>query len=773
MKQDSENNSDNHLNKSERENRAIAPTSWWRRITITLSILLLGGASGGLLYGWYFVQRKLVPLIETEAGNYLHRPLELGELKTISPTGAKFGNSALPATNDNPDFVKVDRVKVNLAPLYFLRTRKLKIDIILEKPDVYLEQDSSKEWTPTDFGSDDNSEGGIELEVKSIQLQGGQLSLVAYDSQAQELNPAVVAKIDEIIVRPLEDRIEFDADAELTQGGKFTVDGQGNTKTGVIKINVVGDDLNAGEVSNLVALPLEFGQGNIDGQLDITISDAPIPELQGTLDIDNVSLQIPNLAKPFSNSDGRINFKGSKIELDNIATKFGEVPGNASGSLDLAGEGDYQINTKVKPVEASKITDALELETPVAIKGKIKGDIAVRGVLENPVIGMDVATVGDSRIDQVDFQQIDADLEIIGTTLSVRQFTSSPKSGGTIEGNGKLQLDGVQNLAFNVTAKDVSGKAIARSYNNDLPVDIGNISGQTNISAQAADLSTLRFRQGDARFALGNGLVKVSNLDYGKGVWTSDVTTSGVEFGSLPFGAGSAPTIAKGRIDGKFQVSGTKDVGNLDLVDATGIADLNTVGGKISLPKISLAKGNWATDVNTKNLQLQRLFPDLPNEFNDNLDGKFYLTGNIPDEAQPQTLINGFGDLILAKGKVRVDDLKIVDENWTAIATGKDLKLKQLSSTTPDQFAGMVNGKLNLAGTTDNITPEGIRANGDGSLTLPEGIFKAEKLAIAKGQFNAEVVPQNVDLNLFADPDSDDDLELKGRLGGRLMRQDR
>jgi translocation and assembly module TamB len=769
MKQDSENNSDNHLSLKQKEpqNQAAASASWWRKVMIALFIVLLGSAGSGLIYGWYFLQRKLVPLIETEAGNYLHRPLDLGKLKTISPTGARFGSSTLPATNNNPDFVKVNGVKINLAPLYFLRTRKLKIDIILEKPDVYIEQNKSKEWTPTDFGSDEPSKGGIKVEVTSIQLLGGQLSLVAYDSEAAALNPAVVAKIDQIIVRPLKDRIEFDAEAKLAQGGKFAVDGQGNTKTGIIDIGVVGDDLNAKEVSNLVALPIGFGQGDINGQLNIKITDAPIPELQGTLDLDRVSLQIPNLVKPFSNSNGKVHFQGSKIKLDNIATNFGEVLGKASGSLDLAGKGDYQLNTKVNAIEASKIIQALELEAPVPIQGKINGNVAVRGALENPIIGFKLATTGDSQIDRVDFKQINADLEIIGTTLSVQQFTSIPKSGGTIAGNGKLELDGLQNLAFNIFAKDVSGKAIASSYNQKLPVDLGNISGQTNISAQAGDLSTLRFRKGDASFTLGNGVVAVDNLDYAQGVWRSDVTTSGVEFGSLPFGEGSAPTIAKGLIDGNFKVSGTKDVGNLDLVDATGKADLNTVGGKLVLPKISLADGNWAADVKTKNLQLQRLFPDLPPEFNDNLSGNVYLTGNIPDDAQPQTLINGFGDLNLAQGKVKLENLKIVDQNWTAIALGKDLKLKELSSTTPEQFAGLVNGSLKLAGTTDNITPQGIKATGNGSLTLPEGTFEAKKLAIANGEFKAQVVPQKVDLSLFADPNSDD-LELKGQLGGQL-----
>ncbi|MEN9870761.1 MAG: hypothetical protein RLZZ171_1749, partial [Cyanobacteriota bacterium] len=765
MNQDSEYHSDKTANSGD---RPVKSHRKWREIVMAVSLLLVSGTGLGLIYGWYLIQRKLIPLIETEAGNYLHRPLELGELRSISLTGASFGNSALPSTSKNPDFVKTKGVKVNFAPLHFLRQKELKLDLILVKPDVYIEQAESKLWTPTDFGSGKESKGKIKVEVKSIQLDGGQLSLVAYNSQTNDLNPAVIANIDEITIRPQNDAIKFDAAAELIQGGKFTVDGKGYSKTGIIDLYLIARQLKASEVSNLLALPIELERGNLDGKLGVTLTeDEPIPKLQGALDLDNVSLQIPGLVKPFSGSEGKLRFKGSTVELNRIATNFGEVSGLASGSLNLAEAGNYQINTQVKPVAAQKVIDALELDAPIPIQGKIGGNVAVRGSLEAPVVQFDLATTSPSRIDQVDFQEINADLELVGTTLNVRQFTSLPEGGGTIVGNGKFQLDGLQNLAFNVQAEGVSAKAIARGYNSQLPVDIGQISGQTNISAQATDLSTLRFRNGKANFDLGNGIVEVDNLDYGKGVWSSKLTASGVEFGSLPIGKGSAPTIAQGLVTGVFDVSGTKDFGNLNQVKAKGQANLNTVGGKVAVPKIVINQGNWTADTKTNNLKLQRLFPDLPDEFNDNLSGKFYLTGNIPDQAQPQTLINGFGDLALAQGKVKVDDLKIVDQDWTAIAQGTNLKLKELSSSTPDQFAGLVNGRVKLAGTTDNITPEGIKATGNGSLTLPEGVFQAQKLAIANGKFKAQVTPQQVDLSLFADPNSNE-LELKGKLGGNL-----
>jgi translocation and assembly module TamB len=764
MNQDSEYNSDKQVNSGDCP--GTSPQRW-RKTVMIVALLLLGCTGSGLLYGWYFIQRQLIPLIEKEAGNYLHRPLELGELRTLSLTKASFGKSALPATSTNPDFVKVKEVKINLAPWYFLRHKELNLDLILVKPDVYLEQDDSRLWTPTDFGSGKKSDGGIKVNVKSIQLERGQLSLVAYNSQRKSLNPAVIAEIDEITIRPLDHVIKFDAAAELLQGGKFTVDGEGNSKTGIIDLEVIGRQLKASEVSNLLALPIELDGGSLEGKLGVTLKDSPIPELNGALDLEQVSLQIPGLVKPFSSSQGRLRFKGSKIELTGIATNFGEVSGVAVGSLNLAAGGDYQIKTKVKPVAMQKVLDALELDAPIPLQGKIAGEVAVTGALASPVVKFDLATTSPSRLDKVDFKQIDADLELVGSTLNVRQFSSLPAGGGTIVGNGKLQLEGAQNLAFNVQAEGVSAKAIARGYNRQLPVDIEQISGQTKISAQAGDLATLRFRDGEANFALGNGRVKVDHLDYGKGIWSSQLTATGVEFGSLPIGQGSTPTIGKGLVTGVFNVAGTKDVGNLQQVKATGQASLNTVGGKVTLPKITMAQGNWSADTKTQNLKLQRLFPDLPDEFNDNLGGEFYLTGNIPDQVQPQTLINGFGDLTLAQGKVRVDNLKIVESDWTAIAQGTNLKLQALSSSTPDQFAGLVNGRVNLTGTTDNITPEGIKATGNGSLTLPEGVFQAEKLAIANGQFHAQVNPQQVDLSLFADPNSEE-LKLQGKLGGQL-----
>ncbi|NJL53489.1 MAG: hypothetical protein HC930_17385 [Hydrococcus sp. SU_1_0] len=50
---------------------------------------------------------------------------------------------------------------------------------------------------------------------------------------------------------------------------------------------------------------------------------------------------------------------------------------------------------------------------------------------------------------------------------------------------------------------------------------------------------------GEANFTLGNGTVKLDRLDYGKGIWSSTLTASGVEFGSLPLAKVVRPLLLK------------------------------------------------------------------------------------------------------------------------------------------------------------------------------------------------------------------------------------
>nr|MDJ0649692.1 translocation/assembly module TamB domain-containing protein [Xenococcaceae cyanobacterium MO_188.B19] len=330
--------------------------------------------------------------------------------------------------------------------------------------------------------------------------------------------------------------------------------------------------------------------------------------------------------------------------------------------------------------------------------------------------------------------------------------------------NGTIQLDDNQNVYVDVRGRNLPGNKIAEKYNTKLPIELGLVSGRGALSFQATDLKeTFHIVNGVANFPLGNGIVAVENLKYRDGIWRSQIQANDVEFDSLPFGKGTTPTIGKALVDGTFKASGEIKDPKFNTLVVSGNATLNTVGGVIYSPDIRVSQGIWQGDFSTSNIQLRQLFPEIPTEFNDNVGGDFYLTGKIVDD----NTITGKGDLTVAKGKVRVAELIVAGKDWQTIAIANNLELKQLSSSTPDQFAGLVNGKFNISGTIDNITPEGIIAQGNGSLTLPEGVFTANNLNIKDGNFVTQIIPEGVDLSLFADPNSEDFI-LEGNLGGEL-----
>ena len=743
--------------------------SWWRRGLIASLVFGLGTIIVGKVAGHYLIQNELIPLVETELDDYLGRPIDIGDLKDFSLNSARFGNTILPATEDNRDRAEVSAVKVNfnLLPLLFQKT--LPLNVTLVQPNLYIEQDTKGIWTPTNFGTGDSQEGGIKVNVKQVNLQQGTVTLVGRDSQTLQLNNPVTAEFRRGVIDVINrgDAIEFKINGgNLVAGGKLNIAGEVVGKT--IDLDIKAKEVAVNEIDNLLSLPIGLKSGTADGNLAITITDEPIPELRGTAQLKQVDLQLPGLETPLTNSNGTLFFNGSRIELDSVEANFGAVIGTANGSFDLAGKDNFQITAETTPTEAERVLDALKLESPVPIAGKIQTLVKLTGSLDNPVTQVAIATTTPTRIDKTDFKRIASNLELIGNTLYVRSFRGVPRSGGNITGTGTVSLDGAQNLSFNVSADNVSAKQLAKDYQTTLPVDIGSVSGNAVISAEANDPQSFSIIDGEGNFALGDGIVTVNDLKYTDRRWRSQLEASDVRFDSLPFGKNTTETIGVGLINGTFQATGEINDPQLDTLVATGTATVDTVGGTIVAPEIKVADGIWEGDFESRNLQLRQLFPEVPPEFSDSVSGEFYLTGDVSTPEGEASTIQGQGDLQLAGGTIDVLQLNVTGDNWKAIATANDLSLKQLNSVTPDQFAGLVNGSFTLSGTVDNITPEGIVAEGDGSLTLPEGVFVANNLSIADGNFTTTIIPQGVDLKLFADPDSEDFI-LEGYLGGELQ----
>ena len=746
---------------------------WLRRGLVASAIFTLGTTIAAKVAGDHLIQQQLIPVVETELDKFLQRPLDVGDLKSWSLISARFGQSELAATADNPDTLVAQEIKVNFNLLPFLLTRELPLQITLIKPQLYVEQDEQGIWTPTDFGSqevstDENYEGGIKVNVNKIRLKQGKLTVLGRNSETKELTKPVVANFRHGVVNFFAggQRTKFTVKGgKLAEGGKLRVSGE--VIGSIIDLDIKGQGIAVNQIENLLALPIGLDSGNADGNLKVKIADSPTPELRGRAKLRDVAMQIPGLTQPLSQSNGRLFFAGSEIEFDRVKTSFGEVTGEIDGAIDIDRKGNYDIKAQTDPIAANKVLTALELESPVPITGDIEGEISMTGELENPVTRFEIATTTPTKLDRLDFQSVTGDLELIGNTMHVRDFNGLPVSGGKLTGTGTIELEGNQNIYLNLKGHDLNSQQIAQDYNTELPVPMGRTTANIFVAALANDPTSFRIVDGRGYFGLGKGTVALDDLKYAQGNWRSQIRANQVRFDSLPFGQDTVDTIAAGRVSGTFQARGELKDPTLATLVAEGVAKVATVGGLIDAPEITINDGTWQGDFATQDLELRKLFTDVPPELNDRLSGQFFLTGEVTTPEGEPSKIQGQGDLALAQGTVQVEEFSVIGEDWSAIATTQDLELNQLNSATPDQFAGLVNGKFQLAGTIDNITPEGIIAQGDGSLTLPEGVFSAKDLAINNGNFNTRIIPEGLDLQLFAEANSDD-LILEGYLGGEL-----
>ncbi|NJQ96687.1 MAG: DUF748 domain-containing protein [Hydrococcus sp. CSU_1_8] len=193
--------------------------------------LVLVSLGGGLIYGWFFVQNQLTPLIETELIDLLNRPVKMGALQRFSLTGVRFGETKILATPTDPAKVSVAAVEVGFNPFVWLTSGELQLDVTAIQPDVYLEQGKNRRWLLTKFDSPEKKKKRFKVSLETLRLQDADVILRAR-SQTGNLQTPVKVLIDsgEADFFDKGKIIEFDLSGELANSGDLQVSGTGILK---------------------------------------------------------------------------------------------------------------------------------------------------------------------------------------------------------------------------------------------------------------------------------------------------------------------------------------------------------------------------------------------------------------------------------------------------------------------------------------------------------------------------------------------------------------
>jgi translocation and assembly module TamB len=773
-------------------NSAIHKRLWllfFSRGGMILGGIVLLAASLGIWRLWNFVHKELTPLAQKNLTTTLNRPIKLGPVKDFSLTGVRFGASAIPATATDPDQVAIAGVEVGFDPLQLIFNRRLKLDVTLVNPDIYIAKDAEGRWISTTIAPP-GKDGLIKTELDKLRLRNGKLVLVPHveggeNKGAKSPTPTIAfSQINGTAeLRDSNQRVWFDVAGQTNNsGGNLAVRGEANIKTSAINLQLRGQDLLAADITRLIKLPVNLQAGRVNGDLQIQLPPGQLPLLYGSANLQGVTLQIPRLPQLFNNAQGNLRFQGLELKLENVTANYGQIPLITQGIIDR--QTGFNLTGRVNAVNVPTALNTLNVQLPVPVTGEVKADLQVVGSIAQPVLLGAVTTTKTAKIDKIDFKSVSSKFELAtnNSLITFKDIEGTPAVGGEVVGNGTIKLGKPPQLNFNFAANNLPGDAVAQIYDTTPAFRIGNISGKGRITGVPGDIRTvvqwqapqaaypasgtvaiapdlsLNFR--DVALKLAGGVVNVSGT-YANQNWQAGLQASGVQI--TPFVDQSQlqnVSLDGAQFNGRLLLAGTTSPFKLASIRTEGAA-VQIAGGTVAISNLQLQDQSFAAQLVANGVRLGRILPQSPTALHGSLAGTMQIAGDRENFSLKTLRGNGAARLSVAGGAIASDNIQLANGRYQAQVKVNNLPLQQLAAV-PQQIQGALAGNFNVVGSTSSFQPQTIQATGDAKLNLAGGTVTASNIQLANGSYRAVVDAAGVRLNQL-------NRQLRGDFAGKLQ----
>ncbi|MFE4106577.1 translocation/assembly module TamB domain-containing protein, partial [Almyronema epifaneia] len=734
----------------------------WIRVGLFFGAIAVLVATGGALWAWIFVHERLSPRISQILSDLLDRPIQLGEVERVTLSSIRFGPSAAPATETDPDELFVESIVVKFNLLEALLTQDLNLQLELNEVRGYLEQNATRQWT--DLELPEREERLIEIKLTRVSVAEGQLVLVPYnelDAGDDLISLEEIAGVvefsayqlpkqegQEIAIEPQE--ISFEVAAQPTVGGQLDVKGSflqlpegvetEEFAAGVnTNIAVNAQEVRIADFAPLAfsfvrsPLPLEIQAGTVSGSVDIEVRpEAPL-KLQGAAEITDGGVALEALPNPIEAIDSQLRFDGSEITLEDTRARYGEIAATAAGVIDL--QQGYDLEGSIASFTVDQVVDTFAVDLPIEAEGAFTADVAVTGPLDDPNVTGTIASLGSTLIDRVSFTELGLAFSFDRPVLTISQFQALPTAGGRLVGRGRYRLGEVGELFLQAEGQALPADAIGQAYGLPETVQLGrlavdaevtgpinNLRGFVNWQAPGASYPSRgaiefagdRINFSDTVVQVAGGTVSGSGTLANR-LWQANLRGQGIQLGQFN------DTLA-GTADGDFLLSGSLDDFSLAGIRAQGEAALQLAAGRLNVDA-TLANGFWNADLSSRGLALSQFSPNLQG----NASGQAQLSGSLDDLSLAG--IRGQGDIAVQLDSGRLNAVtRLANGLWSADVRSSGLALSQFSAA----LRGNASGQLQLSGNVNDFSLAGIQAQGDVALSQGLASFAAYSPQLAE-----------------------------------------
>ncbi|MEG4345442.1 translocation/assembly module TamB domain-containing protein [Microcoleus sp. A003_D6] len=226
-----------------------------------------------------------------------------------------------------------------------------------------------------------------------------------------------------------------------------------------------------------------------------------------------------------------------------------------------------------------------------------------------------------------------------------------------------------------------------------------------------------------------------------------------------------------GQISNQIQASGNLDNSTAADISVNSSGQLNIADGTVAF-RGKLEDRRWQAfadadrvilsrlEQTVRNLQLFPLTATLPKGFDGRVNGQFQAAGSLDNLTAKGISANGEGRILVDRlgaidttAKLENGNLQALLETNGIAVSNLEQTLKQtglLTADLPPEINGTLDGKVRILGTVDNLTANGITANGDGQIRLANGggIVNAVGSA-ASGNWRASIEGEQIALSRF------------------------
>ena len=725
------------------------PKRWWWWIGTTLLL----GVGGGLTYGWIFIHQKLAPLVSDNLSTLVKRPIEVGEVEGISLTGISFGESGLPATETENDYASVDGVKATFDPWQLIFKRTLKLQITLVNPQVYIEQDQDGAWVQIEFA--DTKKGPLEIDVQTIGLQNAEVTVLPR-LDGELLNP-ITAQLDSGGANLLNDYqlIQFNGKGKVAQG-KLDVSGEVRPEALDTDLKIKVSDIDVPEVVTELLdgkykgqpLPVALEKGKVNANLDIAVRNAELSSIEGKASLNDLTTKLAEQPKlPAAETKAQLIFQGKEVRLDKFTTTVESLQVDATGTVNLDSGINLVAKTKPFTVEEAIKTAQLKQPLPVKVTGELQGAVQVTGTLQKPQITAVANSTKATTVDKVTFNRLQVGAKLLDNQIIVANLAATPQVGGQIASQGQILLNEAKQMVFNVGATNLPTTTLAKLYGTDLPLPVGNLSGQGKVFGSLNQPDKINV-VGAGKVAVAGGTITAQNIQVTKDNWRGQVQARGIDLTKVPQIATQVPP---GKVNGAFNLSGSLTSFEPETITASGAAEVDLAGGKVIAQNIQVSKGNWKGQVQARGIDLTKV-PQIPSQVPPGkVNGAFNLSGSLTS-FEPETITaSGAAEVDLAGGKVRANQIQLNQGRWRSQVKASGIKLSQIEGLPPQlQQAGDVNAQINVAGSLDSFEPKTITANGNVLVNLAGGKVLANELQLSQGNWQGNILASEIQLGKLA-----------------------